>query len=48
MPAPGAAIAIAALILPAEPIVQVRGETPDVSSPPAVHSRLSTLCVLIC
>jgi len=34
--------------LPVEPIMQARGETPDVSAPPAVHSRLSRLCVLIC
>jgi hypothetical protein len=47
-PAPGAAIVIAARILPAGAIVRVRAETPAVSSPPAVHSRLSTLCVLIC
>ena len=47
-PVPATAITIAAQILPAEPIVQGRGETPDVSAPPAVHSRLSRLCVLIC
>ena len=47
-PVPATAITIAAQILPAEPILQVRGETPDVSAPPAVHSRLSRLCVLIC
>ena len=47
-PAPGTAIAIAPPILPAEPIVQVRGEIPDATAPPAVHSRLSQLCVLIC
>jgi hypothetical protein len=47
-PAPGTAITIAPQILPAEPMVQVRAETPDVSAPPAVHSRLSRLCVLIC
>ena len=45
-PAPGTAIAPP--ILPAEPIVQVRGEIPDATAPPAVHSRLSKLCVLIC
>jgi hypothetical protein len=44
--APGTAIARP--ILPAEPIVQVRGEIPDATAPPAVHSRLSKLCVLIC
>ncbi len=42
------AIATAQQILPAPPIVQVRGETPDVSPPPAVLCRLSRLCVLIC
>jgi len=47
-PAPGTAIAIAPPILPAEPIAQVRGESPDVSATPALHSRLSRLCVLIC
>jgi len=47
-PAPEAAIVIAARALPAGAIVPVRAETPAVSSPPAVHSRLSTLCVLIC
>jgi hypothetical protein len=46
--APGTAITIAPPILPAEPLVQLRGDTPDVSAPPAVHSRLSRLCVLIC
>lgn len=47
-PVPGTAITIAPQILPAEPIVQLRGETPNVSAPPAVHTRLSRLCVLIC
>ena len=47
-PAAGTAIAMAPLILSAEPSVQMRGETPDVSAPPALHSRLSRLCVLIC
>ena len=47
-PAPGTAIAIAPHILPAEPILQVGGEAPDVLAPPALHSRLSRLCVLIC
>ena len=46
--APETAIAIAPRILPAEPILQVRGETPDVAAPPAVNARLSRLCVLIC
>ncbi len=47
---PGRAMAIATAqqIVPARPIVQVRGETSDVLPPPAVHSRLSRLCVLIC
>ena len=47
-PARAMPIAVVQQILPPEPIVQVRGETPDVSAPPAVHSRLSRLCVLIC
>ncbi|MGC2186719.1 MAG: hypothetical protein WA637_25875 [Terriglobales bacterium] len=47
---PGRAMVIATAqqIAPAQPIVQVRGETSDVLAPPAVHSRLSRLCVLIC
>ena len=46
----GAATAIAVVpqILPFEPIAQSGGEIPDVPAPPAVHSRLSRLCVLIC
>ena len=47
---PGRAMAMATAqqILPAEPIARARSETPDVLPPPAVHSRLSRLCVLIC
>ena len=42
------AIAVAAQILPFGPVARVGGEIPDVPAPPAVHSRLSRLCVLIC
>lgn len=47
-PAPAAAIAVAPQILGFEPIARVGGEFLDVPAPPAVHSRLSRLCVLIC
>ncbi len=46
--APAAAIAVAHQILPTEPLVRVSGEISDAPAPPAVHSRLSRLCVLIC
>jgi hypothetical protein len=45
---PATAIAVTAQILPFEPIARVGGEIPDVPAPPAVHARLSRLCVLIC
>jgi hypothetical protein len=45
---PATAIAVTPQILPAEPVARVGGEIPDVPAPPAVHSRLSRLCVLIC
>ena len=46
--APGVVIAIAPQALPSVSISRMRNRTPDVSSPPPVHSRLSRLCVLIC
>ena len=46
--APAAAITVAAQILSPESIAHVGGEIPDAPAPPAVHSRLSRLCVLIC
>lgn len=46
--AAGAAMAVAAPILVPEPVVLGQGELPELSAPPAVHSRLSILCVLIC
>jgi hypothetical protein len=46
--APAAAIAVAHQILPTEPLVRVGREIPGPPAPPAVHSRLSRLCVLIC
>jgi hypothetical protein len=45
---PSTAIAVAPQILPFEPIARVGSDTTDVLAPPAVHSRLSRLCVLIC
>jgi hypothetical protein len=45
---PAAAIAVAPQILPLAPIAHMEGVIPDVPAPPAVHSRLSQLCVLIC
>jgi hypothetical protein len=42
------AIAATPQILSSEPIAQVAGEIPDAPAPPAIHSRLSRLCVLIC
>lgn len=47
-PARATAIAIGQPIPPPELIVPVRIGTPEIPSPPAVHSRLSRLCVLIC
>lgn len=46
--APATAITVPSQILPFEPIARVGGEISDVPAPPAVHSRLSRLCVLIC
>ncbi|HYM07033.1 MAG TPA: hypothetical protein VEU11_10775 [Terriglobales bacterium] len=46
--APAAAIAVAPRILAAEPFTHLSGEILDAPAPPAVHSRLSRLCVLIC
>ncbi len=46
--APAAAIAVAPQILRLDSIARVGGEHLDVPAPPAVHSRLSRLCVLIC
>ena len=46
--APDTAIAVAPQILSSEPSVHVGGEIPHAPAPPAVHARLSRLCVLIC
>jgi hypothetical protein len=46
--APATAITVAPQILSSDPIAQVGGEIPEAPAPPAVHSRLSRLCVLIC
>jgi hypothetical protein len=45
---PATAIAVTPQVLPAEPVARVGGDIPDAPAPPAVHSRLSRLCVLIC
>jgi hypothetical protein len=45
---PATVVAVAPQILPFGPTAWVGGEIPDVPAPPAVHSRLSRLCVLIC
>jgi hypothetical protein len=45
---PATAITVPPQILSFEPILQVGGEIPDAPAPPAVHSQLSRLCVLIC
>jgi hypothetical protein len=42
------AITVTPQILSSEPIAQEVGEIPGAPAPPAVHSRLSRLCVLIC
>ena len=44
----GTAITVTVQILSLEPLAQISGEVPDVPAPPAVHSRLSQLCVLLC
>jgi hypothetical protein len=46
--ASGNAIAVVPSILPSEPTAQLGSEIPEAPAPPAVHSRLSRLCVLIC
>lgn len=46
--APRTAISVAPQILSSEPVAYLGAEIPDVPAPPAVHSRLSRLCVLIC
>ena len=46
--APVSAMTILPRILPPQSTVQVDGEMLEVASPPALHSRLSRLCVLIC
>ncbi|MGH9501912.1 MAG: hypothetical protein ACRD20_03585 [Terriglobales bacterium] len=46
--ATGTPIAVAPGILPSRGVALVRGEMSDVLAPPAGHSRLSRLCVLIC
>jgi hypothetical protein len=46
--ASGTAIAVVPGILPFESTAQLGGEIPDAPAPPAVHTRLSRLCVLIC
>jgi hypothetical protein len=46
--AAGTAITVTPQMLSSEPTTQVAGEIPDAPAPPAVHSRLSRLCVLIC
>jgi hypothetical protein len=47
-PATRIAIAVAPQILLSKSTTRMRREIPDVSAPPAVHSRLARLCVLIC
>ncbi|MGH9544449.1 MAG: hypothetical protein ACRD23_04460 [Terriglobales bacterium] len=47
-PATRIAIAVAPQILLSKSMTRVRGEILGVSAPPAVHSRLARLCVLIC
>lgn len=42
------AIAVAPQIVPSDPPAHAIGELVDAPAPPAVHSRLSRLCVLIC
>lgn len=45
---PATAIAVPPQILPFEPVAHLGGEILDVPASPAVHTRLSQLCVLIC
>ena len=44
----GAAITVAPQNQYSEPTSYLVGEIPELPAPPAVHSRLSRLCVLIC
>jgi hypothetical protein len=46
--APGYAIAALPNVLDPQLAVRVHSEALDIVSPPALHSRLSRLCVLIC
>jgi hypothetical protein len=46
--APATAVTVPAQILPFEPMARVGDEISDLPAAPAVHSRLSRLCVLIC
>ncbi len=45
---PGTAITVAPQVLSSEPTAHMGGEILDAPAPPATHSRLSRLCVLIC
>jgi hypothetical protein len=45
---PAAAFAVPPQTLRFDPIAAMAGVIPDVPAPPAVHSRLSQLCVLNC
>jgi hypothetical protein len=45
---PGSPIAILPGILLFHPVVRVHSEVLEPVSPPALHSRLSRLCVLLC
>jgi hypothetical protein len=45
---PATAIAVTSQILLAQSVARAGGEIPEAPAPPAVHSRLSRLCVLIC
>jgi len=47
-PAPGAAITVNAQIQFSDQEVQAYSKIENVFPPPALHSRLSRLCVLIC
>ena len=47
-PTPAVAIGFTPQMLPSVALSSMRAETSNVPAPPAVHSRLSQLCVLIC
>ncbi len=47
-PVPGSPIAVAPQTLHLNSITQMGAEVPDATAPPAVQSRLSRFCVLIC